>query len=43
VEDDDLVDAVEEMPVSSSETAKPSGVLRAISEAPMFEVMITMA
>ncbi len=31
------------IPVSSSETAKPSGVLRAISEAPMFEVMITMA
>ena len=31
------------MPVSSSETAKPSGVLRAISCAPMFEVMITIA
>ena len=32
-----------EMPVSSSDTAKPSGVLRAISPAPMFEVMITIA
>src|ERR1700731_2499665 len=31
------------MPVSSSETANPSGVLRAISAAPMFEVMITIA
>src|SRR3954469_5727653 len=31
------------MPVSSSDTAKPSGVLRAISEAPMFDVMITIA
>src|SRR3954453_8798263 len=31
------------MPWSSSPTEKPSGVLRAISEAPMFEVMITMA
>src|SRR3954470_17902017 len=32
-----------EIPVSSSDTAKPSGVLRAISPAPMFEVMITIA
>jgi hypothetical protein len=31
------------MPVSSSETANPSGVLRAISCAPMFDVMITIA
>src|ERR671921_740840 len=31
------------MPVSSSDTAKPSGVFRAISPAPMFEVMITIA
>ena len=30
------------MPVSS-ETEKPSGVLRAMSLAPMFEVMITIA
>src|SRR3954465_15583422 len=30
------------MPVSSSLTVKPSGVLRAISCAPMFDVMITM-
>src|SRR3954471_22641796 len=31
------------MPWSSSPTEKPSGVLRAISDAPMFEVMITIA
>src|SRR3954447_15259333 len=31
------------MPWSASPTEKPSGVLRAISEAPMFEVMITIA
>src|SRR3982751_1859783 len=30
------------MPASSSPTEKPSGVFRAISEAPTFEVMITM-
>ena len=31
------------MPCSSSPTEKPSGVLRAISDAPMFDVMITIA